>query len=389
MLRGLLLVIELVLIGLIAYNLVIAAAGWRNPPLPDVRGVRQRRFLILIPAHNEERVVARLVTDLSGQLLPGDELWALADRCTDDTAARARAAGALVAERTEGPDGKGAVLRWFLQSHPLPADKALVVVDADNRVPSELLTRFAAELDDGHHVLQAYLDVSNPGDSAIATASALSYWASNRMVQLARTNLGWPADLGGTGMCLDAGALADSGGFGDSLVEDQELGVRCFLSGYSVRWLHDLRIADEKPATASVSIRQRSRWATGRRQVANRWWRRLLSSPRRGAKDLALRLVQPSRIAVALLSALLAVGSALGLPLFPWQVWAGIALVQFLAPIAFLARDKVPLRFLGKYPLLIILPLLKLAARFRRNVGWYHTPHGLADLGPDRPGGAD
>jgi hypothetical protein len=42
------------------------------------------------------------------------------------------------------------------------------------------------------------------------------------MVQLARTNLGWTSDLGGTGMCLTAAAIAAVGGFGTSLVEDQE-----------------------------------------------------------------------------------------------------------------------------------------------------------------------
>jgi hypothetical protein len=263
------------------------------------------------------------------------------------------------------------------------------VIDADNRAPAGLLDRFSAELNAGHHVLQAYLDVSNPDASPVATASALSYWASNRMVQLARTNLGWPADLGGTGMCLTGEALSKAGGFGDSLVEDQELGVRCFISGFPVRWLHDVRIADEKPPTAAIAIRQRSRWVAGRRQVATRWLGELIRSRGRGRFDFALRLVQPSRMGVALLSAGLAVASALGLPLLPWTVWAGVALVQFLAPIAFLARDGIPGRYLRRYPLLVLLPILKVSARFRRNEGWYHTPHGLADLGSDRSGGTE
>ena len=62
-------------------------------------------------------------------------------------------------------------------------------------------------------------------------------------------------------MCITEAALAAAGGFGDSLVEDQELGVRLFLSGHRVRWLHDVRIADEKPVAVEVAIRQRSRWA--------------------------------------------------------------------------------------------------------------------------------
>ena len=382
MLRGLLWLAQILLAALIVYNLAVALAGWREPTRA-APGPRQRRFRIAIPAHNEDSVIASLVGDLKNLSYRPDlfTISVLADRCSDQTAAKARAAGAEVMERAEGPEGKGAVLRWFLEARPLVADEALVVVDADNRVPADLLERLSDEIDAGGHVLQACLDVSNPDASAVATASALSYWASNRMVQLARRNLGWTADLGGTGMSITATALAAAGGFGDSLVEDQELGVRLFLAGHRVQWLHDVRIADEKPAEAGVAIRQRSRWVAGRRFVARSYFGKLLRRGSPASWDLALRLVQPSRMGVAILSTALAVASALGLALWAWWVWAALAAVQLLAPIPFLARDRVPVRYLARYPLLILLPLLKIPARVMRNRGWYHTPHEGSDPG--------
>jgi cellulose synthase/poly-beta-1,6-N-acetylglucosamine synthase-like glycosyltransferase len=331
---------------------------------------------VVIPAHDEERVVGGLLADLAAQDHPHGAVWVLADRCTDRTADVARAAGAGVAERETGDDGKGAALSWYLQRHPLDPDEALVVLDADNRVPVDLLTRFSDELDAGHAVLQAYLDVSNPDASPVAMASALSYWASNRMVQLARTNLGWPADLGGTGMCLTSGAIAAAGGFGSSLVEDQEMGVRLFAAGIPVRWLHDVRVRDEKPSEAVVAMRQRSRWATGRSEVARSWTWPLLRLRTPAAFDLALRLRQPSRMGVAMASAGLAVGGVLGLPVSP-GLWAAVAAVQVLAPLPFLARDGVPARYLVRYPVLALLPILKIPARLMRQRGWYHTPHGV------------
>lgn len=382
MVRGLLLLLELAVAGLALYNLAIAIAGWKNPPTSIGRTDRSNLFRIVIPAYNEERVIAGPVSDLRFQLREGDELWVLADRCTDGTADRARAAGANVAQRLDGPDGKGAALRWFLDLHPLQPGQALVVVDADNQVPAHFLSRLAEELEQGHSVLQAYLDVSNPDQSPLATASALSYWASNRMVQLARTNLGWSADLGGTGMCLTAEALAESGGFGNSLVEDQELGVRCFLAGHRVHWIHDLKVRDEKPTSATVAVKQRSRWQQGRRQVARRWFGTLLDRGTPASIDLALRLVQPSRAGIALFSAILALVSLLGAPLWEWWVWALLALIQFAAPLPFLIRERVEPRYLRQYPMTVILPLLKLVARFRRNQDWYHTPHGVNEPKP-------
>jgi hypothetical protein len=91
--------------------------------------------------------------------------------------------------------------------------------------------------------------------------------------------------------------------------------------------------------------------------------------------DLALRLRQPSRMGVALVSALLAVLGALGLP-FSAPLWATVAVVQVLAPLPFLARDGVASRYLVRYPVLVLLPLLKIPARLIRQRGWYHTPHG-------------
>ena len=153
------------------------------------------------------------------------------------------------------------------------------------------------------------------------------------------------------------------------------MGVRLFERGIPVTWLHDVRGLDEKPAAASVAVRQRSRWATGRREVAKRHLGRLLAMRTAAATDLAVRLVQPSRMGVALLSAALALASQLGAPLLPGAVWGSVAALQVAAPLPFLIRDGVPRRYLQRYPLLVIIPVLKVPARITRQKGWYHTPH--------------
>ena len=376
MLRVLFRAVEVVLIALIGYNLVVAVFGWRNPrPVPV--GERRRRLRVLIPAHDEEKVIGGLLGDLVAQDYPDIhfEVWVLADRCTDLTVDVAHSLGAQVAQRLDGPAGKGPALSWYLEENPLKAGEALVVLDADNRVPGHLLSRLSDELDQGHQAIQTYIDVANPDASSLATASALSYWASNRMVQLARHNLGWPADLGGTGMCLTAEALEAAGGFGTAAAEDLELGVRLFLAGIPVAWAHDVKVRDEKPVHSGVAVRQRARWAVGRRQVVKRHLGELLRTPTPASLDVAMRLVQPSRMGVALASVGLAVASAFGAPLLSAPFWAMMAAVQFLAPIPFLVREGVPARYLIRYPLLVLLPLLKAAARLIRQRGWYHTPH--------------
>jgi hypothetical protein len=137
-----------------------------------------------------------------------------------------------------------------------------------------------------------------------------------------------------------------------------------------------VRVRDEKPVTSGVAVRQRSRWVAGRAEVASRWVGPLLRMRSMAAFDLALRLRQPSRMGVALISAALAVGAVAGLPVSAW-LWATVAGIQVLAPLPFLARDGVAARYLFRYPVLVVLPILKVPARLVRQRGWYHTPHGV------------
>lgn len=381
MLQSSALVAQALVLALAGYNAVTALWGWRDR-WPSPPGRRARRLRVVIPAHNEASVISGILRDLADSDYPGHlvDTWILADRCTDDTADLAGLAGAAVAQRHDGPSGKGHALAWYLSQHPLDPDQSLVIFDADNRVGPEALGRIADELDAGHGAVQCYLDVSNPDASLLAEASALTYWAGNRMVQLARSNLGWSADLGGTGMALTREVLEEVGGFEDSLTEDLDLGVRLVLAGRRVEWLHDVKIADEKPASVAATLGQRARWMSGKRATRRAHLGRLLRSHSMASWDQAIRLVQPSRAFIALLSGLLTVAAAVtgSAWLYPWPVWGVATAVQVLQPIPFLARDGVPPRRLVRYPVLTILAALWIPVRFlSRNVGgWYHTPHG-------------
>ena len=384
MLRVLLAIPQVVILAIAAYNAVVALWGW-PAPTSVTSGERQRKLRVVIPAHNEDAVIGRLLDDLDMDLYADKSVWVLADRCTDRTVPVAVEHGAKVAERTEGPSGKGAALGWYLEQHPLEDDEAMVIFDADNRIPAGTLERIADEFDAGAEVVQCYLDVENPEQSWLTMASAMSYWAGNRMVQLARANLGWSADLGGTGMALTKDAIDRAGGFGESMTEDQELAVKLGLADVQVKWLHDVRIRDEKPADLGTAVRQRARWMSGKRGVSRRYlgslWRAAAARRSMALFDQGVRLAQPGRSLVALLSALLAIVAAItdSTLLFPWQVWAVAALIQFLEPIPFLLRDGVPVRYVLRYPLLAVLAALWAPVRVMSSFAgarWFHTPHG-------------
>ncbi len=366
------------------YSSFIALWGLKTPYVPEPTKPT-RRMRVVVAAHNEATVIAGLSEDLASQTYPPDLLTAcvVADRCTDDTAI---VAGRFldVIERTEGEGAKGAAIAWYLDDAPLDADEALLVLDADNRIGEDFVERVAGSLVGDVEVVQTYLDISNPDGSVLATANALTYWASNRMVQLSRSNIGWSCDLGGTGMALTNTALDAAGGFTDDLTDDTALNARLNLAGYRARWLHDVHVFDEKPTDTRSTITQRSRWVRGKRDTQREYGWSLIRSGFTNAQpallDLAYRLYHPGRSFIALAIAILAILAAVfpGWGLWPWWFLAGVAALVVLLPIAFLIVDHVPARYVLKYPFVTLLALLwlpiRIGSRFLKS--WNRTEHG-------------
>ncbi len=342
------------------------------------------RLRVVIPAHDEETVVGALVTDLRGQDYPSTaySMWVLADRCGDDTAGVAVGAGAQVVTRTLGPDGKGELLKWYLSHHPLSGDEALVVLDADNRVDKDFLTRLAEGLERSGGVVQASVLPSNLDASPIAAAAGLGDWMAREMVYKKMAKRGWPMELGGTGFAATAAVLSEAGGWSGSFTEDLDLTVRLLLAGHQVRYLPGARVWDEKPARLGTAVGQRRRWAQGRTRVRRTWggklWMAALRKRSLPMMIMALRLAVPGR-SVRLLGTfalgLLSVMWEWSFP-FSWPVWTVVALWLGGHPLWALWSVREVRPYLRWYPLTLMWGFVWLWVRLGpRRRDWYHTPH--------------
>ena len=81
---------------------------------------------VLVPCYNEEAAIAKVVRDFRAAL-PGAVIYVYDNNSRDQTAARAREAGAVV--RTEARQGKGNVVRRMFAD--IEAD-IYVLVDGDD-----------------------------------------------------------------------------------------------------------------------------------------------------------------------------------------------------------------------------------------------------------------
>lgn len=229
---------------------------------------KNHRFMMIIPAHNEEKVVGNLVESL--QKLDYDknlyDIYVIADNCTDKTAQIAKEAGAIVYERfDETRKTKGFALQWFLQQkieEDAPYD-AFCIFDADNIVDKNFLNAMNKKLNQGEDVVQGYRDIKNPADSWVTAGYAIFYWTMNRFYHLARYNLGLSPLINGTGFMVKFDVVKPEGWQTKTLTEDIEFSLKRIIAGKKLGWATDAIVYDEQPVGFKQSWSQRSRWTVG------------------------------------------------------------------------------------------------------------------------------
>ncbi|MFC7667227.1 glycosyltransferase family 2 protein [Hymenobacter humi] len=147
------------------------------------------RFVLLIPAHNEARLLPGLLASIQRLKYPAElyKTVVIADNCTDNTAAIAkRARGVLCLERTT-PDrsDKAQALQYASGKLPFQGDSpeaVVCIIDADCALADDYLL----ELDKMYSqpgaasVVQSFRSVSNAFESDVtildAAAEALRQW---------------------------------------------------------------------------------------------------------------------------------------------------------------------------------------------------------------------
>lgn len=256
------------------------------------------RFLIVIPAHNEEANVAATVASCRGLAYdPGAfSVVVIADNCDDDTARAARDAGAEVFERHDpARRSKGYALEDFFQALTGPgrlADyDAVVVVDADTVVDPALLSAFADALADGADWAQGYYSVSNPDDSWRTRLLTYALSLFNGVWLLGQDRLGLCVGFRGNGMCFSTRGLARFPWQAYGLVEDQEFSWLLRTAGEHVRFVAGARVYGEMVSRGDAAVSQRRRWEEGRRSLRTRFTRSLLASRALGLVEKTVALV--------------------------------------------------------------------------------------------------
>ena len=346
-----------VLVGLVAAGsvsfllLLLAAAFASRRVVPPAIPGRPLALAVIVPAHNEELVLAGTLDSLSKQEYPTDcyEVIVVADNCTDTTAHLAKFHGATVLERTHAQErGKGYALNHavsLLLSRQEPPE-GFVIVDADTWAAPDFLARMSARLQsagDGSAAWQGRYGVLNFGESWRAGLMAAAFDLVNHVKPLGREALRLSVGLKGNGMAFTRSVAAALPWPGGSLTEDLDYSLELARRmGLRVGYAHEARVLAQMPTDATQAGSQRERWERGRwKMVRERALPLLWEGLRRRNRlllDMGLDLIVPPLAELGVLTlawaGLVVIGVGTRLLTHP-AVWLAAALVTLLGLIGY------------------------------------------------------
>jgi len=357
--------------------LCFASVAFRNasPPMSA-----RQRYLVLVPARNEESVLPQTLASLKAATRDGDTILVIADRCTDSTADIARRAGVMVLERSmDAEAGKAAALEDG-KEHAQDLDwTALTVIDADSLVNGEFFSALDAALGHGRQLAQPRSEhIRRRG--VLARVSEAAFSMQGVALPRGRQVLGIGVRLRGTGMTMlrDVAerVVPTTGGASEDLFMSLDL----LLDGLVAFHVDDARLESHSAPTIRSGGAQRIRWEQGRIAAARRYVGPLMRKRSRSSLEAAVLLSTPP-FAVAVFLVLVGSGllfaagatvAAVVVAIFAalLAVDLAIALVEARAPLAtWLSLVVAPFYIVWK----VAIQVMAIARSGRASQAWEPT----------------
>jgi len=239
-----------------------------------ITGVYTPKVTVLIPAHNEEFVIGKLLERMTELTYPKDKLEVVVidDGSTDATGEIAdRYAEKYdyirVIHRPRGGGGKPAALN---DGFKFTNGEIVLTFDADYYPQLDIVEKLVAPFADPEvGAVQGRVTVLNEDESLVSKIVTLERIGGYRIDQQARDELVLVPQYGGTVGGFRREALEKVGGWDSTmLTEDTDLTIRLILHGYQIRYVNDAEAYEEAVTSWRAYWNQRYRWAKGHMQCA-------------------------------------------------------------------------------------------------------------------------
>ncbi|MDH7477952.1 MAG: glycosyltransferase family 2 protein, partial [Candidatus Bathyarchaeota archaeon] len=247
---------------------------------------------ILIPAHNEEQVIGRILQGMTKLTYPKDKLQVIVidDASTDKTGNIGEEYSkeypyikVIHRSQEEGRRGKASALNaGFKHTN----GEIILCFDADYYPQRDIVEKLVKNFADPKvGAVQGRVVVLNEPQNLVTRLVALERIGGYCVDQQARDNLELITQFGGTVGGFKRDVLEILGGWDESiLAEDTDLTFRVYLAGYRISYVDDAECYEEAVESWRAYWKQRYRWAKGHMQCALKHSLKVLRS-----KNLSLK----------------------------------------------------------------------------------------------------
>lgn len=336
-------IIQYFLVGvfgmLLGYQVLLSVLALKGKKIQDFNTQKNRKFAIVLPAYNEEKVVIKSLYSLSGLLYPKNmyDLIVIADNCSKSSVKIARNLGAIVIEDLPNSgNGKKSALEWTLNKI-LKGDKkydAIIVFDYDGLISGNYLEVMNYYLEQGSKVIQSSGLVLFQSLSWKNRIKRIEFLLFNYVKPMGRKVLGLGTGLRGNGMCFATEILKNVPWKTTLQNDDFEYGLVLQLKGVKIDFSPEAIIWTQIPAKADDVESQRHQWQVGSYATAKKYGLNLLAMAFRKRSaiyfDNFIDLISPLSVNLFLIIGLLC-GFNGTLVLLEWLpitflwIWLGIA----------------------------------------------------------------
>lgn len=244
-------------------TLLVIALAWKHRRLSAFPPGAGKPVSILIPAHNEEKVIARTIrallsSDYAGQF----EIVVVDDGSTDNTAAEVLSIDDPKVRLLRQPNlGKAQALQHGLLHS---SGEVIVFVDADTQFDRAAISHLVGHFADP--AIGAVSGQARVGNlcSLLARWQDLEYVCNFNLDRRAYATWNCITVVPGAISAIRRSAIEDAGGFSsDTLAEDTDLTLQLHRTGWAIAYEPRAVARTEAPESLRQFAKQRFRWAFG------------------------------------------------------------------------------------------------------------------------------
>lgn len=276
---------------MIAYQFVFTVYGYINfvksmkeKKVVDAMEIDYPTCAVLIPAHNEETVIAQTIESMMALNYPKDKLEIIvindgSKDATKDIILHYAALDSRVKlyDIPQGQGGKGKSRTLNVGIKGVTAE-VVAIYDADNTPEPDALRYLVANLVSNKElgaVIGKFRTVNKDRNmlTRFINVETLSFQS---ILQAGRWQMHQIATLPGTNFVMWNWLVKELDGWDEeALTEDSELSIRMYELGYKIKFVPYAVTWEQEPETWKVWIKQRTRWVRGNNYVISKFYKRL------------------------------------------------------------------------------------------------------------------